>query len=349
MPLGLYVDKPENITLRDIPQLALTSRQVRIRPTLAVIKHGTTFHLLSGMTPFSSRNFDKNLRLFVDQVEPLAHRNLVGTFVGNMVAGSIVEIGSEVRNFKTGDRAFCHAPACELVALNESEVHHAVPSMSDSDALCLDPALFAYAAVRDARICIGDNVAVFGLGAIGLFIVQLLRRCGCLNIIAVDPLETRRRLAEKFGATLTLDPKCNDVGLKSREVLGAGADIAIEASGSYAALNDAIRSVRQCGRVVTLGYYRGKASDLNLSAEWLHNRLEMLCSLPDWNNPSREFPAWDRNRMWNTLIELFSKGMLTSEGILCPIVSLEDAPRTFMQIYASPGQSVKMGIRFREL
>jgi threonine dehydrogenase-like Zn-dependent dehydrogenase len=349
MPLGLYVDKPENITLRDVPQLSLSSRQVRIRPTLAAIKHGTTFHLFSGMTPFNNHSFDKSLRLFVDPAEPLPHRNLVGTFVGNMVVGSIVEIGSEVRKFKTGDRVYCHAAACEMVTLNESEVHYAVSSMSDSDALCLDPALFAYAAVRDARICIGDNVAVFGLGAIGLFIVQLLRRCGCLNIIAVDPLEVRRRLAEKFGATLTLDPNRNNVGLKSREVLGAGADIAIEASGSYASLNDAFRTVRQCGRIVTLGYYRGNAGDLNLAAEWLHNRLEMICSLPDWNNPSREFPAWDRNRMWSTLVEFFSRNMLTSEGILDPIVSLNDAPRTFMQIYASPGQSVKMGIRFREL
>lgn len=347
MPSGLYVDRPEHVILRDVPQLPLTSRQVRIRPTLAVIKHGTTFHQFSGMSPFSSRNFDKNLRLFVDPVEPPTNRNLVGTFVGNMVAGSIVDVGSEVRDFTPGDRVFCHAAACEVVTLSESDVHHAVPSMSESDSLCLDPALFAYAAVRDARVCMGDNVAVFGLGAIGLFIVQLLKQGGCLNIIAVDPVETRRELAAKFGATLTLDPKKCDVGLKSREVLGAGADIAIEASGSYPALNDAIRSVRQCGRVVTLGYYRGKASDLNLAAEWLHNRLEMICSLPDWNNPSREHPAWDRGRMWTTLIEFFLKGMLTSEGILDPIVTLEDAPDTFMQIYTHQRQSVKMGIRFQ--
>jgi hypothetical protein len=97
---------------------------------------------------------------------------------------------------------------------------------------------------------------------------------------------------------------------------------------------------------VTLSYYRGKATELNLAAEWLHNRLEMICSLPDWNNPSREYPLWDRGRMWNTLIQLFFRRSLTSAGVLDPVVPLVDAPRTFMEIYANPGKSVKMGIRF---
>jgi threonine dehydrogenase-like Zn-dependent dehydrogenase len=263
-----------------------------------------------------------------------------------MVAGTVVETGPDVRKFKAGDRVFCYAPACETIMQNENAVEVLPSQMSESDALCLDPALFAYGAVRDAKVCVGDNVVVLGLGAIGLFIVQLLKLGGCLNIIAVDPVESRRKLAEKFGATTTLNPIGCDVGARSRELLGAGADIAIEASGNYAALGDALRSVRQCGRVVTLSYYRGKATELNLAAEWLHNRLEMICSLPDWNNPSREYPLWDRGRMWNTLIQLFCKRSLISAGVLDPVVPLVDAPRTFMEIYANPGKSVKMGIRF---
>jgi hypothetical protein len=50
--------------------------------------------------------------------------------------------------------------------------------------------------------------------------------------------------------------------------------------------------------------------------------------------------------MWNTLIQLFFRRSLTSAGVLDPVVPLVDAPRTFMEIYANPGKSVKMGIRF---
>ncbi|GMV83111.1 MAG: hypothetical protein AMXMBFR7_42950 [Planctomycetota bacterium] len=89
----------------------------------------------------------------------------------------------------------------------------------------------------------------------------------------------------------------------------------------------------------------GGGADLELGAEWLHNRLDLICSLPDWGNPSRD-PAWDRARMWRALISLFRRKSLTSDGVLDPIVDLDEAPGMFMSIYRNAIPSVKMGIRF---
>ena len=136
--------------------------------------------------------------------------------------------------------------------------------------------------------------------------------------------------------------------MEVRRFLGPGADVAIEASGHYNALHEAMRSVQQCGKIVTLGYNRGKDTRLELGKEWLHNRLELVCSLPDWGNPLREHPVWDRDRLWQTLIALLCRKRLTSDGVVDPIVPLADAPETFMSIYRDPSLSVKMGVRFED-
>jgi hypothetical protein len=72
----------------------------------------------------------------------------------------------------------------------------------------------------------------------------------------------------------------------------------------------------------------------------------MICSMPDWDNPSREHPVWDRPRLERTVIELLARDVLTGEGVVDPIVDLDEAPEAFMSIYRDPARSVKLGIRF---
>ena len=340
---GLYVDKPQSVVLKEDWEPELQANQVRIRSEFAAIKHGTIFHLFSGKAPHEDRRFDPELRLFVQQDHP---EGFVHRFVGDMAVGIVTETGSTTTKVKTGDRVYCYGPVCEVLTKAESEVELLPPSLSELDAVCLDPSQFALAAVRDARVGVGDNVVVFGLGAIGLFVVQLLSLSGCLNIIAVDPIEKRRQLASKFGAGILLDPTQCDVAMEIRKQLGQGADIAIEASGHYKALAGAIRAVRNCARIVTLGFYKGKDTELELGAEWHHNRLELIGSMPVWGNPLRDYPGWDLQRLSRTLIALFSNKSLTSQGVVDPIVDFADSARAFLEIYENPVNAIKLGIRF---
>lgn len=343
---GLYVDRPRHVTIAERADPPLGESDVRVKTEFASIKHGTEFHLFSGDSPFKGREFDIGLRLFVTSDNTDGPGDLTGSFVGNTVVGRVVETGAGVSRFAIGDRVFCYGPACDTFVRHEDRLERLVPPMTDQDAVCLDPAVFAYGAVRDASPTVGDRVVVSGMGAIGLFMIQLLRLNGCMGIIAVDTLTRRRDLALNLGADVALDPTEVDVGLAVREHLGHGADIAIEASGQYAALAGALRSVRNCATIVTLGYYKGIATHLELGAEWHHNRLQLISSMPVWDNPMREYPLWTEERMRRTLISLFQRGALTSEGIVDPIVNFADAPQAFMDIYADPSQSVKLGIRF---
>jgi len=128
--------------------------------------------------------------------------------------------------------------------------------------------------------------------------VQLARLDGAAFVVAVDPIPTQRGLAERYGADRVLDPTACDAGLEIKSA-GArrGVDVAIEFSGRYGALQQALRSVRVAGTVVAAGFYVGAAgSELRLGEEWLHNRLTMVASTQGWGVPPRDGGA-DRQRL----------------------------------------------------
>lgn len=343
-PRGLVLDADGRASLRPIEPRPLREGEARLRVALASIKHGTTLHHLSGHSPFSDRKFDLKQRLFVPLDAPLGVPES-WMRMGNMVAGAVIEAapGSPL---SVGQQAYGYGAMAEQAILSRGQSFAMPEGLSPEQAVCLDPALFAYAAVRDARATAGDNVVLFGLGAIGLFAVQLLRLSGCLNLVAVDPAPLRRQRAKALGADVVLDPTACDVAIEVRRLLGRGCDIAIEASGAYRALADAIRSVHQCCRVVTLGYYKGRDSQLELGADFFHNRLELICSMPDWQNPLREHPAWDWARLWSTLERFFTLGRLTADGILDPVVPFEQAPAALERLMADPAQTIKFATTF---
>jgi hypothetical protein len=93
-----------------------------------------------------------------------------------------------------------------------------------------------------------------------------------------------------------------------------------------------MRAVHNCARIVTLGYYKGRDTFLELGAEWHHNRLELISSMPVWQNPSREYPLWDKARLTGSLVEMFVKQQLRSTGIIDPLVDLAEAPAAFLNI-----------------
>lgn len=346
MPRGLFVPQAEQIELRHYDEAPLQPHQVRIRTEFAAIKHGTLFHLFGGKSPFEHQRFDSALRLFVERDAGDKSGGLAGRYVGDMATGRVVEVGDAVTQIQPGARVYCYGAVAETLTKAEHEVLLADPALSPQDIVCLDPALFALGAVRDARVGLGNHVVQFGLGAIGLCAVQMLKQSGCLDVIAVDPIAKRRDLAAELGADLVLDPTTTDVALAVRERLGVGADVAVETSGSYRALHEAMRAVRNSARIVTLGYYKGPGSTLQLGAEWHHNRLELISSMPVWDNPMREHPVWDLDRLKRTVVELFKQGLLTSRGIVDPIVDFEDAAQAFMATYRNPSEAIKLGVQF---
>jgi 2-desacetyl-2-hydroxyethyl bacteriochlorophyllide A dehydrogenase len=347
MPRALVLNSPRQLSIEDYDDVPLQAGEVRAKAVLSGISHGTELNLYSGNNPFIDREFDRELRLFV----PRAERNETTLTLGYEWVGRVTDIGSGVTAFKIGDLVHLPYPHRETHTFTEgqtSSLGDFFPlEISPEDAIVLALAGVALQAIHDAHVKVGDHVTIFGMGAIGLLAVQLAKLNGAGHVDAVDPLESRRHRAAGFGADSVFNPSDGDVAyaIKSGSPT-RGADVAIDFSGSYDALNEAIRVARMGGTVVAGGFYRGGGTPLTLGAEWHHNRVTLLSSMGVWNCPHRDFPLWNRGRIHETCANLLAAGKLRTDGLITHRIPFEEAPRAYELIEKNPGEALKVVLTY---
>lgn len=319
---------------------------VRVRVEFAAPKHGTEKHALSG-SAFDRKRWDKDLRLFLPADRNPSHAPAERP-IGNMVVGSVIAVGAEVRRWRPGDRVFGYGPIGEERQAPEADWHE-VGGLANEDCVCVDPAHVAFVAVRDGSVRLGDHVTVYGLGAIGLMAIRLARAGGARLVFGVDPLAIRRECALKLGADAVYDPGNCDAALEiKRATGGAGVDVAIETSGSGAALHDAIRAIRQCGAVVHVPWGPHDCSALHLDEEFHLNRPTIVGSQAwaGWGCADRSYPLWTHERAFNATIELFRAGLAQGKHVIHPIVAFEDATDALSVVFRAPEATIKVGVQF---
>jgi threonine dehydrogenase-like Zn-dependent dehydrogenase len=306
-------------------------------------KHGTELGLYHASAPSSRARWDRELGLFLPDPE----RQPFPLPLGNMGVGTVTAVGAAVTAFQVGDRVFGHMPVREVQTVPAQRLRLLPSGMTPQAAVCLDPAEFALGAVRDAHIRLGDHVAVFGCGAIGLLALQMARLQGAAVLFAVDPLPVRRQVAQQLGADAVFDPATEaDIGLALKLANGRrGLDVAIEASGSYAALQAALRSLGFGATLVTVAVYKQATPDLVLGAEWHHNRIRMVSSRAN-SDPNPDHPRWSDARIVETAFTLLRDGKVATEPLVTPIVPFAECVAAYQAIDEHPEQSIKLGITY---
>ncbi|MCO8165991.1 NAD(P)-dependent alcohol dehydrogenase [Pseudomonas sp. LJDD11] len=143
----------------------------------------------------------------------------------------------------------------------------AIPDgLSDEQVLmCPDIMSTGFSGAERGDVRIGDSVAVFALGPIGLCAVAGARLKGAATIIGVDTVAERMSVARRLGATYTVDFQAGDVVEQIMTLTdGRGVDVAIEALGTQGTFESALRVLRPGGRLSSLGVY---ANDLRIPLE----------------------------------------------------------------------------------
>lgn len=107
------------------------------------------------------------------------------------------------------------------------------------------------AVMNTAAVKPGESVVVYGLGGVGLSSLLGAVAAGANPVIAVDPIEDKRKLALELGAAAAVAPA--DAAQAIANLTGGGADVAIETAGKAAVLAAAYKSTRRGGRTVTVG------------------------------------------------------------------------------------------------
>jgi (R,R)-butanediol dehydrogenase/meso-butanediol dehydrogenase/diacetyl reductase len=298
----------------------------------------------------------------VDAPHPLSGR-MAPLIMGHEFAGEVVEVGRAVRGLRPGDRVapdtllfcgqcywcqrhqvslcdqlaalglsgdgglaqFCVAPARMCIRLPNG--------LAYDHAAMAEPLAVAVRAVRKGRVMLGESVAVFGGGTIGLLCLQVARQAGARAVYVVEPHAGRRALAEQLGATGTLDPIAAPVAEELQRLTTVGPDVVIEASGAAAAGPTAIDAARKGGRVVMVGLPVAAASYNFFGL--VATEKEVIGSLSH---------VYDED--YAAAVRLLGEGTITVEPLITDRIPLDDLlPRGLHRLEQAPAETLKIIVR----
>ena len=336
---------PNKLEIREYEPAEPKAGQVQVRAEFGAAKHGTEMAFFKG---YARPRGAYNSELHVFEKPEKAPEGFQAGFLGNMFVGTVCEVGPEVEEVAVGERVCGFGGFREVHTVGAAGLFKMAEGASWKAAVCLDPAEFAMGALRDGHVRVGDAVAVFGLGAIGLMAVQLAKLAGAHPVIAVDPLAIRRDAATACGADLLLDPTACDAGKEIKLATEKrGVDVAVEYSGNVHAMQAAIRCVAWGGTVVAGAFPPPYPAGLDLGAE-AHMNLPRIIFSRACSEPGRDYPRWDEKRIFRTLWRMISEGLLTGEPVVAPVVPFDELPTAYLEIAAAPENNIKLGCRYSE-
>jgi 2-desacetyl-2-hydroxyethyl bacteriochlorophyllide A dehydrogenase len=208
-----------------------------------------------------------------------------------------------------------------LVTLARS-VRVVPPGVALRAAALAEPLGVALYGVRRARVGPGDRVLTLGAGPIGLLAMQACRAAGAREVWQADPRAERRELAERLGATGTLDVAREDLAAalaRSRVV----PDVVLECSGSPPAFAAALRAVRPGGRVGVLGYYSDELVSIRPSDIMMRD-LEVIGAVCPTGT-------------WEAALDLLAAGRVDTEALITHMLPLERFDEAYRLSRGAPG------------
>jgi 2-desacetyl-2-hydroxyethyl bacteriochlorophyllide A dehydrogenase len=150
------------------------------------------------------------------------------------------------------------APGCaqDYFLVEEEKVVVFPDTLTFDQGALIEPAAVAAHSTHRARDLTGHNVAVFGAGTIGNLVAQAARCRGAARTFITDFSDFRLEKAKEAGVDFICNPGKEEVGAACREAFGEkGFDVAFEAVGAEASLDDAVQNIQKGGDIVVLGVF----------------------------------------------------------------------------------------------
>jgi 2-desacetyl-2-hydroxyethyl bacteriochlorophyllide A dehydrogenase len=329
MPEVVSFAAPYQVALVTCDAQPLLPGSVRVRTWYSGVSAGTELTAYRGSNPYLTRTWDAGSRLFVDGTPTFAYP-VEGW--GYSEVGEVVEIAADVTRPAVGD--LVHG-----IWGHRSEAVLQATAVADRLWIGQDPVAGTFARVGSialnallaADVRLGDRVAVFGQGVIGLLATRLAVLAGA-EVVAVDSVEPRLDAARAMGAAhVVRADEPEGAGSLVRAWTGGGVDSAIELSGNDRALHEAVRSVVVDGTVAASGFYQGGATHLRLGEEFHHNRVRIVASQIS-GTPVALGPRWDQPRLVRTFMGQVRRGRVDVRSLVTDVVDAADVASLFARL-----------------
>ncbi|CAI7581546.1 unnamed protein product [Penicillium pancosmium] len=279
--------------------------------------------------------------------------------LGHESAGIITKVGSSVTTLKVGDRvamepgiacrrcepcksgkynlcenmAFAATPPydgtlAKYYTLPEDFCYKLPEALSLQEGALMEPLSVAVHIVRQASVSPGQSVVVFGAGPVGLLCCAVATAFGASSVIAVDIQQSRLDFAKDYATTSTFMPGKvsaieNAERMKQENNLGAGADVAIDASGAEPSVHTGIHVLRNGGTYVQGGMGRSEIQFPIMAA----------CSKELTLKGSFRYGSGD----YKLAVGLVASGKVDVKKLITGTVQFEEAEQAFKEVKAGKG------------
>ena len=333
----LYDDRP------------LEPHEVRLQTLYSGISAGTELTAYRGSNPYLHKQWDPTRKLFIPGDQTSLTYPVSGW--GYEEVGEVIELGSEVKDVSISDVIFGTWGHRTHHIVEESYARDRIQARSLDAIFGIFSQIGAIAinGVHDARIRIGETVAVFGMGTLGQIVGQLARRSGA-KVVGVDRFEKRLEIALQSGAAdIVLNASNTEVAEHIRSMTdNRGADVAIEVTGSTQALQQAVRSVAYSSKVIAMGFFQGEASGLFLGEEFHHNRVNIVGSQISGSDPELTY-RWNRLRLIQSFMRLQADGLIDLKPIISHVIPFDDAGEAFRILDEEPEKALQVVLDFTNI
>lgn len=322
----LWFEGRERVSLREEPLDPPGEGEVIVEALLSAISPGTEMLFYRGELE-GGIEVDAALEGYRQRLEyPLPY--------GYATVGRVTQTGPGVSRGREGQLVFLFMPHATAFRVSAASAIPVPAGIEKDDAAFLAAAETAVNLVLDSAPLIGERMAVFGLGVIGLLTSGLLARFPLGSLSAWDLHPRRRRAAELFGVAAH-DPAASSPPPGSE-------DLAIEVSGSAEGFRLALGSCRASGRLVVGSWYgmsTRRATLEGFDTAFHRNRVRIISSQVSTIDPALS-GRWTRGRRleaaWAAL------AMLKPSRLVTQRVPFRAAADAYRLIAGAPGETIQV-------
>ncbi|MCS6910337.1 MAG: zinc-binding alcohol dehydrogenase [Anaerolineales bacterium] len=323
---ALYFTAPGRVEARTEPLAAPGPGEARVQTICSAISAGTEMLVYRGQFP-RGLSVDATLSaLSGNFAYPLRY--------GYAAVGRVTELGPEVAADWMGRLVFAFQPHASAFVAPVAELQPLPEGLSPEDAVFLPNMETAVNFLLDGAPLIGERVAVFGQGVVGLLTTALLARLPLDSLHTFDRFALRREWSLKLGATASADPD---------EAPALNADLCYELTGSPAALDCAIAATGFAGRIVVGSWYGEKRHPVDLGGRFHRERLRLISSQVSTLTPELQ-ARWTKARRlrvaWQRLAEMKPSRLITHS------FPLSDSSTAYALLDQHPDQALQVIFRY---
>jgi len=349
LKIALKNFKNGKVSLEDAPIPSISENELLIKNSFSVISPGTERMLLEfGKSNLLSKAIKQPERV-KQVIEKISNDGLKATYdsvstklnewttSGYSSCGEIIE--SKADGFKAGDFVISNGPHSEYVAVNKNLCALVPKNVSHEEASFTVIASIALQALRLAKPTQGETFVVYGLGLIGLILVQLLKSNGC-KVIGIDLDEDRLELAKQYGATSlgSLDDSTLiDSSLSLTKNLGVDGVFLTLSSKSNDPISNAAKMCRKRGRVILTGVtglkinrqdFYEKEITFKVSSSYGPGRYD-----PSYEDKGIDYPfeyvRWTEKRNFEAILDLLSEKTISFQKLISHKFSLNSIEEAY--------------------